>query len=163
PRARAVAPPGRRARSLLAGDAAVGASLRRRRVHAADDDRDAVDELIRGGPRGLSSAGVGFRRPWLPARPTRVDHERALSGPARATRGGDERAVGGGGVGVLLAAGCFGAGCAGTTTGSTAPGAAATAKPFSIAARGDSVPGGTNCSCTPSPPLTATGLSKTTG
>jgi lysophospholipase L1-like esterase len=41
--------------------------------------------------------------------------------------------------------------------------AAATAKTSSIVALGDSVPRGTNCSCTPYPPLTATGLSKTTG
>jgi len=62
-------------------------------------------------------------------------------------------------VAVLLAAGCVAAGCAWTTTGSAAP----TAKTFSIVALGDSVPRGTNCSCTPYPPLTATGLSKTTG
>src|SRR5262249_19974452 len=56
PRAPAVAPPRLRARSLLAGDTAVGAALRRREVHAA------VDELIRGGPPDLPSAGVGVRR-----------------------------------------------------------------------------------------------------
>jgi len=57
---------------------------------------------------------------------------------------------------VLLAAACVAAGCAWTARGSTA-------KAFSIVALGDSVPRGTNCSCTPYPPLTATGLSKTTG
>src|SRR5262245_51502278 len=66
-------------------------------------------------------------------------------------------------VAVLLATGCFAAGCAWTTTGSTATAAAPTAKTFSIVALGDSVPRGTNCSCTPYPPLTATGLSKATG
>jgi acyl-CoA thioesterase I len=66
-------------------------------------------------------------------------------------------------VGVLLAAGCFAAACAWTTTGSTVTAAASTAKAFSIVALGDSVPRGTNCRCTPYPPLTATGLSKTTG
>jgi lysophospholipase L1-like esterase len=66
-------------------------------------------------------------------------------------------------VAVLLAAACFAAGHVWTTTGSTATAAVATAKTFSIVALGDSVPRGTNCSCTPYPPLTATGLSKTTG
>jgi lysophospholipase L1-like esterase len=66
-------------------------------------------------------------------------------------------------VAVLLAAGCFAAGCAWTTTGSTATAAAPAAKAYSIVALGDSVPRGTNCNCTPYPPLTATGLSKTTG
>jgi acyl-CoA thioesterase I len=59
-------------------------------------------------------------------------------------------------VAVLLAAACVAAGCTWTARGSTA-------KAFSIVALGDSVPRGTNCSCTPYPPLTATGLSRTTG
>jgi lysophospholipase L1-like esterase len=66
-------------------------------------------------------------------------------------------------VAVLLAAGCFAAGCAWTARGSTAVAAASTAKTFSIVALGDSVPRGTSCHCTPYPPLTASGLSKTTG
>jgi lysophospholipase L1-like esterase len=61
---------------------------------------------------------------------------------------------------VLVAAACLAAGCASTTTGSTAT---TRAKTYSIVALGDSVPRGTNCSCTPFPPLTATGLSKTMG
>jgi acyl-CoA thioesterase I len=36
-------------------------------------------------------------------------------------------------------------------------------KAWSIVALGDSVPRGTNCDCTPYPPLTADGLTKTTG
>ena len=66
-------------------------------------------------------------------------------------------------VAVVLAAGCLAAGCAWTRAGSTGLTAASTAKAFSIVALGDSVPRGTNCGCTPYPPLTATGLSKTTG
>ena len=57
----------------------------------------------------------------------------------------------------LVAAGCFAAGCASATTG------AGSAQSSSIVALGDSVPRGTNCDCTPYPPLTATGLSSTTG
>jgi lysophospholipase L1-like esterase len=64
---------------------------------------------------------------------------------------------------VLVAAGCLAAGCASITRGSMASVAAPAAKTYSIVALGDSVPHGTNCSCTPYPPLTATGLSKTTG
>jgi len=66
-------------------------------------------------------------------------------------------------VATLLTAGCFAACCAWTTTGSTAAAATPAARIFSIVALGDSVPRGTNCSCKPYPPLTATGLSKTTG
>jgi lysophospholipase L1-like esterase len=65
-------------------------------------------------------------------------------------------------VAVLVGTGCFAAGCA-STTGSTISSASPAAKTYSIVALGDSVPRGTNCKCTPYPPLTATGLSKTTG
>jgi lysophospholipase L1-like esterase len=61
---------------------------------------------------------------------------------------------------VLAAVGCLAAGCASATTSSTTTSAA---KDWSIVALGDSVPRGTNCSCTPYPPLTAAGLSKTAG
>src|SRR5215471_7121360 len=37
------------------------------------------------------------------------------------------------------------------------------ARTFSVVALGDSVPRGTNCHCTPYPPLTADGLASTTG
>jgi lysophospholipase L1-like esterase len=57
----------------------------------------------------------------------------------------------------LVAAGLLAAGCASVTNGARA------AKSSSIVALGDSVPHGTNCSCTPYPPLTATDLSATTG
>ena len=57
----------------------------------------------------------------------------------------------------LIAAGCLAAGCASATTD------AGSAQSSSIVALGDSVPRGTNCNCTPYPPLTATGLSSTTG
>ena len=57
----------------------------------------------------------------------------------------------------LVAAGFVAAGCASATTG------AGSAQSSSIVALGDSVPRGTNCNCTPYPPLTATGLSSTTG
>ena len=57
----------------------------------------------------------------------------------------------------LIAAGCLAAGCASATTD------AGSAQSSSIVALGDSVPRGTNCDCTPYPPLTATGLSSTTG
>jgi lysophospholipase L1-like esterase len=57
----------------------------------------------------------------------------------------------------LIAAGCLAAGCASITTGAGA------ARSSSIVALGDSVPRGTNCDCTPYPPLTAKGLAATTG
>jgi lysophospholipase L1-like esterase len=63
-------------------------------------------------------------------------------------------------VAALVAAGCLAAGCASAATDSTTT---ASATSYSIVALGDSVPRGTNCSCTPYPPLTATGLSRTTG
>jgi acyl-CoA thioesterase-1 len=66
-------------------------------------------------------------------------------------------------VAVMVVAGCLAAGCASTTTESTTTAAAPAAKTYSIVALGDSVPRGTNCNCTPYPPLTATGLSTTTG
>jgi acyl-CoA thioesterase I len=64
---------------------------------------------------------------------------------------------------VVVAAGSLAAGCGSTTTGSTATVAVPGAKTYSIVALGDSVPRGTNCNCTPYPPLSATGLSTTTG
>jgi lysophospholipase L1-like esterase len=57
----------------------------------------------------------------------------------------------------LIAAGCLAAGCASATTGAGA------ARSSSIVALGDSVPRGTNCDCSPYPPLTATDLAATTG
>jgi lysophospholipase L1-like esterase len=57
----------------------------------------------------------------------------------------------------LIAAGCLAAGCASATTGARA------VRSSSIVALGDSVPRGTNCNCTPYPPLTATGLAATSG
>ena len=57
----------------------------------------------------------------------------------------------------LIAAGLLAAGCASATTGFRA------ARSSSIVALGDSVPRGTNCNCTPYPPLTAEGLAGTTG
>ena len=57
----------------------------------------------------------------------------------------------------LIAAGLLAAGCASATTESRA------AQSSSIVALGDSVPRGTNCNCTPYPPLTAEGLAATTG
>src|SRR6516162_5744818 len=57
----------------------------------------------------------------------------------------------------LIAAGLLAAGCASATTESRA------AQSSSIVALGDSVPRGTNCNCTPYPPLTAEGLAGTTG
>jgi acyl-CoA thioesterase I len=66
-------------------------------------------------------------------------------------------------VAALVVAGFFVAGCASTATHSAATAASTAAKSYSIVALGDSVPRGTNCSCTPYPPLTATGLSKATG
>ena len=57
----------------------------------------------------------------------------------------------------LIAAGCLAAGCASATTGARA------VRSSSIVALGDSVPRGTNCNCTPYPPLTAEGLAATTG
>jgi len=64
---------------------------------------------------------------------------------------------------VVLAAGCLAVGCASTTTGSTTTDAAPAAKTHSIVALGDSVPRGTNCNCTPYPPLTAAGVSNASG
>jgi lysophospholipase L1-like esterase len=61
---------------------------------------------------------------------------------------------------VVATVGFLAAGCASTVTGSTTT---AAAKTYSIVALGDSVPHGTNCSCTPYPPLTATMLSKPIG
>ena len=62
-------------------------------------------------------------------------------------------------VGVLAA-------CGSSSKSSTAPpstSTATTAKTWSIVALGDSVPHGTNCNCTPYPPLTASGLASGTG
>jgi acyl-CoA thioesterase I len=66
-------------------------------------------------------------------------------------------------VAILLVAGSLAAGCASTTTEATRTPAPPTTPAYSIVALGDSVPRGTNCNCTPYPPLTASGLSKTTG
>ena len=71
-------------------------------------------------------------------------------------------------VAVLVAAGWAAAGCGSTTATSTTRSATTAAvttaeTAYSIVALGDSVPRGTNCKCTPYPPLSATGLSKRTG
>jgi lysophospholipase L1-like esterase len=61
-------------------------------------------------------------------------------------------------VAVLAALSAALAGC-----GSSSPPPAAKPKPESIVALGDSVPRGTNCDCRPYPPLTADGLTTSTG
>ena len=64
---------------------------------------------------------------------------------------------------VIAFVGCLAAGCSSTTTESTTSAEAPAAETYLIVALGDSVPRGTSCNCTPYLPLTATGLSKTTG
>jgi len=61
----------------------------------------------------------------------------------------------------LVALVCFVAGCSTPSTGTTT--AASQPRTSSIVALGDSVPYGTNCDCTPYPPLTAGGLAAKTG
>ena len=61
------------------------------------------------------------------------------------------------GIVALLALCGVAAGCASSATSSTAR------RPSAIVALGDSVPRGTNCNCTPFPPLTATDLATRTG
>lgn len=58
-------------------------------------------------------------------------------------------------VGFLIALGCLATACSSSSS-SPAP-------TWSVVALGDSVPRGTNCYCTPYPPLTADGLTKTVG
>jgi acyl-CoA thioesterase I len=57
----------------------------------------------------------------------------------------------------LIAAGCLAAGCASATPDARAR------QPAAIVALGDSVPRGTNCNCTPYPPLTADDLGAAAG
>ena len=59
-------------------------------------------------------------------------------------------------VGALVALGCAVAGC-GASSSNSQP------RQWSIVALGDSVPYGSNCRCTPYPPLTASGLTAKTG
>jgi acyl-CoA thioesterase I len=60
----------------------------------------------------------------------------------------------------LIALGCLATAC-GSTSSSTST--SSSLSPRTIVALGDSVPRGTNCHCTPYPPLTAEGLSATSG
>jgi lysophospholipase L1-like esterase len=64
-------------------------------------------------------------------------------------------------VGVIVI-GCVASACSGSSSesSSSAPGAPGT---WAIVELGDSVPRGTNCDCTPYPPLTADGLTHTSG
>ena len=50
-----------------------------------------------------------------------------------------------------------------SSTTTSAHSTSGTAKTWSVVALGDSVPRGTNCNCTPYPPLTASGLATSTG
>jgi acyl-CoA thioesterase-1 len=63
---------------------------------------------------------------------------------------------------VLVVLGCVSTGCSRssevTSTTSTTGATSTQSQTWSIVALGDSVPRGTNCKCTPYPPLTATGL-----
>jgi acyl-CoA thioesterase I len=68
-------------------------------------------------------------------------------------------------IAALLALSCLAAGCSGSsraTRRSSSTGAATASQAWSIVALGDSVPRGTNCDCTPYPPLTADGLAADT-
>ncbi len=58
---------------------------------------------------------------------------------------------------VLLALSCLAAGCSGSSRATRK-----SSRTWSIVALGDSVPRGTNCDCTPYPPLTADGLATET-
>jgi len=62
----------------------------------------------------------------------------------------------------LAATGCS-TSSTGTTTATSAASVPSQARTWSLVALGDSVPYGTNCDCTPYPPLTASGLTATTG
>ena len=70
---------------------------------------------------------------------------------------------------VIVALGCVVTGCsvssANRSTASTTSGAGGSSqqRALSVVALGDSVPYGTNCNCTPYPPLTASGLTAKTG
>jgi lysophospholipase L1-like esterase len=64
-------------------------------------------------------------------------------------------------VAALVAVGCAMAGCA--TFSARTAGAARARRTWSLVALGDSVPRGTNCNCTPYPPLTADGLTASSG
>ena len=66
-----------------------------------------------------------------------------------------------GALAILIVVSCVTAAC-GTSSKSSAS-TAATPKTLSIVALGDSVPRGTNCDCRPYPPLSADGLTATTG
>jgi acyl-CoA thioesterase I len=59
----------------------------------------------------------------------------------------------------LIALGCLATACGSTSSSTTS----SSASQRSIVALGDSVPRGTNCHCTPYPPLTADGLSASSG
>ena len=60
----------------------------------------------------------------------------------------------------LVALSCVATACASSESNTTVSSAART---WSVVALGDSVPRGTNCHCTPYPPLTADGLAKNSG
>jgi len=62
----------------------------------------------------------------------------------------------------LIMLGCLATACSARTTASSTS-TAATAQPWSLVALGDSVPRGTNCDCTPYPPLTADDLAASSG
>jgi lysophospholipase L1-like esterase len=63
---------------------------------------------------------------------------------------------------VLIVLACVTAAC-GASSASRSATSTATSQALSIVALGDSVPRGTNCDCTPYPPLTADGLTTTAG
>ena len=68
-------------------------------------------------------------------------------------------------VAALVAVCSVATGCGASSSSQSTTAASSTSPPrqWSIVALGDSVPYGTNCSCTPYPPLTASGLTATTG
>jgi lysophospholipase L1-like esterase len=63
---------------------------------------------------------------------------------------------------ILFVLACLTAAC-GASSASRSATSTATSQALSIVALGDSVPRGTNCDCTPYPPLTADGMTATTG
>lgn len=64
---------------------------------------------------------------------------------------------------VLIVASCLTTACGTSSTSKSSSSTAATAKTWSIVALGDSVPRGTNCDCSPYPPLSADMLTAATG
>ena len=72
----------------------------------------------------------------------------------------------GGALAVLIALSCAATGCSASSPGSKASPstrASGAQRTWSIVALGDSVPRGTNCDCQPYPPLTAEGLTASSG